>query len=41
LVLVSQGAAPNLTVKIIAHITLNPNGTITAAFVRFDTTCHG
>jgi hypothetical protein len=39
--LIGQGGAPNLTEHITAHITLNPNGTITAAFVRFTTTCHG
>ena len=41
LVLVSQGAAPNLTVKVIAHVTLNPNGTITVFVDRFTTTCQG
>ena len=41
LVLVSQGAAPNLTIKILAHLTLNPNGTITALKISQTTTCHG
>jgi hypothetical protein len=40
-VLVSQGAAPNLTVKLTVHVTLNPNGTVTAVVDHFTTTCHG
>ncbi|HEY7125588.1 MAG TPA: hypothetical protein VH540_16650 [Ktedonobacterales bacterium] len=39
--LVSQGAAPNLTMKVLAHVTLNPNGTITALVQRITTTCQG
>lgn len=40
-VLVSQGAAPNLTKKLIAHVTLNPNGTITAFVENMTMTCQG
>jgi len=38
---VSQGAAPNFTMKVTVHVTLNPNGAITAAVEHFTATCHG
>jgi hypothetical protein len=40
-VLVSQGTAPNLRVKITVHVTLNPNGTITAVVDHLTMTCQG
>ncbi len=40
-VIVSQGAAPNFTEHVSVHITLTPNGTITAAEVHLSETCQG
>jgi hypothetical protein len=36
---IGQGSAPNYTTHETFHITFNANGTITALFDRFSTTC--
>jgi hypothetical protein len=38
---VAQGSAPNFFFHEDAHITVNPNGTVTVIFDRFSTTCQG
>jgi hypothetical protein len=37
--LISQGSAPNLDGHFNAHITVNPDGTITVAFIKGDIDC--
>ena len=39
--MISQGAAPNFEIHGVFHITVNPNGTVTAFFSNFGAACRG
>jgi hypothetical protein len=38
---ISKGSAPNFVVQAVFHITVNPDGTVTAFVNNFTTTCRG
>ena len=39
--LISQGSAPDINGRLVAHITINPDGTTTVEFIKGDIDCQG